>query len=120
MLHRLKLRVVQVAVVSAVLLIAFVGLSLWNKSDYCQGWAAHYLQRSVEREVDMLRAVADHRQEDATALARAVRTDSLIAQKYLLVSKNPLLPYPKYPLITEIELDAAPIPVSRMQHTKVK
>lgn len=120
MLQRLKLRVVQVAVVSAVLLIAFVGISLWNKSDYCHGWAAHYLQRSVEREADMLRAVADHRQEDATALARAARTDPVIAQKYLLVSTNPLLPYPKYPLITEMKLDAVPIPESRMQHTKMK
>jgi len=106
MQQRLKTRAIQAATVLAVSVPAFFGLSLWNKSDYCLGWAAHYMNRSVKLEADLLLAVAEHRQQDAVAISRLVRTDSLIAQKYLRVSRNPLLPYPTSPLVTEAELRA--------------
>ncbi len=63
MQQRLKTRAIQAAAVLAVSLTAFFGLSLWNKSDYCQGWAAHYMNRSVEHQAHLLRAIAEHRQQ---------------------------------------------------------
>ncbi|WP_144980582.1 hypothetical protein [Gimesia aquarii] len=87
---------------------SYIGLTLWNKSDFCCGWGTHYRQLSVKHKNEQQKAIAENRPDDAEIYRVYAKASSLIADKYHRVASNPLLPYPKVPLITEAELGADP------------
>tara|TARA_E500000305_G_C4004343_1_gene229049 strand:+ start:495 stop:863 length:369 start_codon:yes stop_codon:yes gene_type:complete len=82
------------------------GISLWNKADFCSGWATQYEQRAVDLRNEQLLAIAEKRLNDANAFENSALTMSVIAKKYNRVANNPLLAYPSKPLVTDAELNA--------------
>jgi hypothetical protein len=78
--------------------------SLWNKADFCAGWAAHYAERASVLRNEQSRAVAEDRPEDAQVIEHTAIEMTIIAKKYSRVANNPLLGYPSKPLVTEAEL----------------
>ncbi|TWU01686.1 hypothetical protein [Neorhodopirellula pilleata] len=85
-------------------LSSFVCISLWNKADFCGGWAAHYAQRAAMLRDEQSLAIAENRPDDAQAIEHTVLEMDVIAKKYARVANNPLLAYPSKPLVTDAEL----------------
>ena len=91
--------------VAGMLAIAFWTLCVWNKHDFCRGWADHYAARAIQ-----LRAEAAN-----PALAPAEAAEYLVAadlhevvsRKYKQVAWQPWRPYPGYPLVTTEEMRRA-------------
>lgn len=84
--------------------VSYLGLTFWNKSDFCRGWGTHHQQLSVEYKNEQQKAISENRPDDAEICMYYGKASSLVADKYFRVANNPLLPYPKKPLITETEL----------------
>jgi len=86
-------------------LLALCTLRVWNKRDFCQGWATHYAGRAKE-----LRSVATNpalgRDEVKECLIAADIHD-LISKKYAAVASRPWRRYPGYPLVTSEEQQTA-------------
>ena len=96
--------IIKAAIFSGVILFGFVCVSLWNKADFCAGWAAHYAERATVLRTERSLAIAEDRTEDAQLIERTAIEMSVIAKKYARVASNPLLPYPAKPLVTEADL----------------
>jgi hypothetical protein len=89
----------RLGICAGILSISLIALSLWNKRDFCEGWAQHYSARARE-----LRAQAStFGQDDAKEYLISAEVNQLVAQKYTLVAQRPWLPYPKAPLVTANE-----------------
>lgn len=81
--------------------VALGGLQLWQKYDFCQGWADHYAFRAKQFRADA----------EKPGLTPAERREHLIAsewhvvisQKYSAAARLPWQWYPKHPLITDEE-----------------
>lgn len=98
--------VIKAALGGSVILCVLVCVSLWNKADFCAGWAAHYAGRAAVLRTEQSRANAEHRPEDAQLFERRAMEMSVIAKKYARVASNPLLPYPSKPLVSDADLAA--------------
>lgn len=92
------------AIFGGVMLCGFACVSLWNKADFCAGWAAHYAERAAALRAERSRAMAEERAGDAQRIERTALEMSVIARKYARVAGNPLLPYPAKPLVTEADI----------------
>lgn len=87
----------RIALAGAFLFLAFGVLSVWNKHDFCRGWADHYASRAKQ-----LRADAEN-----PSLMPADRREHLIAaewhdvisHKYSVVARQPWRSYSNSPLI---------------------
>ena len=86
--------------------LIFAAISLWNKSDFCRGWAEHYAERAAALRNKQSIATAGNRPDAAASIARTANSMALIALKYERVASNPFLAYPTYPLVTDAELAA--------------
>ncbi|MFM2216582.1 MAG: hypothetical protein RL240_900 [Planctomycetota bacterium] len=95
--------IIKALLLGSFILCGFVCMSLWNKADYCAGWAEHYAQRAAVLRDEQSRAIAEDRNDDAQLIERTAIEMSVIAKKYARVASNPLLPYPSKPLVTEAE-----------------
>ncbi len=87
-MKNIRRRTLMASLFGLVVLTAFTGASLWNKSDFCRGWGEHYLQRSIECQSLHLEAIADKRPNDAETILRCAKIHALIAAKYFRVA-NP-------------------------------
>ena len=96
--------ILKAAIFGGVMLCGFVLVSLWNKADFCAGWAVHYAERAAMLRTERSHAVAEERLEDAQLIERTAIEMNVIAKKYARVARNPLLPYPSKPLVTEADL----------------
>lgn len=98
--------VVKTALVGITAMLGLSALSLWNKSDFCRGWAAHYAQHAAILRTEQALATAENRTDDASTIGLKADSMALIAMKYERVANNPFLAYPRRPLLTNDELDA--------------
>ena len=98
--------IVRVGICAGVAMLGSAALSLWNKSDFCRGWSAHYAEREATLRTEQAMAVIENRTDDAATIARSADSMSLIASKYERVASNPFLAYPSRPLVTDSELAA--------------
>jgi hypothetical protein len=96
--------IIKATLLGSLILCGFFCLSLWNKSDFCAGWAAHYAERAAVLRDERSRAIAEDRNDDARLIERTAMEMNVIAKKYARVASNPLLPYPSKPLVTEADL----------------
>jgi len=100
-------RIYRPLIVASTFVILCVGASLWNKSNFCAGWAADYAERSaVVRQLHAV-AMAEHQPDRARELQRTATMLTLIADKYNRVASNPFLSYPSNPLVTDEEIENA-------------
>src|SRR5689334_12604752 len=91
----------RVAIGAGFLLLAFFALSVWNKHDFCQGWANHYAVRAKE-----LRAEAANqalRPDEARERLIAAELGDVVSRKYAAVAWRPWRRYPGHPLVTAEE-----------------
>lgn len=96
--------IIKALILGSVILCGIVCVSLWNKADFCAGWAAHYAERAAVLRSERLRAIAEERHDDAQLIERTAIEMSVIAKKYARVASNPFLPYPSKPLVTETDV----------------
>jgi len=99
--------VVKTTLLGITAMLGLAALSLWNKSDFCRGWADHYAQRAATLRTEQALATAENRTDDATTIGRSADSMALIAMKYERVANNPLLAYPSWQLVKDYELDAS-------------
>jgi hypothetical protein len=85
--------------------LVFGGLSLWNKHNFCRGWAEHYSNRAKELRAQALTPglSAAERKEHLVA----AELHDLIGQKYAAVAKWPFRPYPGRPLASPRDVSLA-------------
>jgi hypothetical protein len=91
----------RIALAGAFLLLAFGALAVWNKHDFCRGWADHYASRARQ-----LRA--DARNPSLTPADRrehliAAEWHDIISHKYSAVARQPWRSYRHFPLVTPDE-----------------
>lgn len=95
----------RIALSGAFAFLALCTLALWNKHDFCRGWADHYATRAKQ-----LRADAEN-----PSLTSADRREHLIAaewhdiisRKYSKVARQPWRSYPHFALLTPDEQRSA-------------
>jgi len=81
--------------------LAFCALCVWNKYDFCHGWANFYATQAEELRAEAANpALAGDRAKKY--LIEADLSD-IISRKYIAVARQPWRPYPGYPLITPEE-----------------
>lgn len=91
----------RIAPAGAFLALAFCAVAIWNKHDYCRGWADHYATRATQLRVDAANpslTPADRREH-----LIAAEWHDTISQKYAVVARQPWRSYPHTPLITPDE-----------------
>jgi hypothetical protein len=91
----------RIALAGAFLFLAFCALAIWNKHDFCRGWADHYATRAKQ-----LRADAENPSltpADRRELLIAAEIHDNISHKYSVVALQPWRSYPHFPLITPDE-----------------
>ncbi|MCC7376202.1 MAG: hypothetical protein IT581_16205 [Verrucomicrobiales bacterium] len=91
----------RVAIAAAFLVLAFFALGVWNKYDFCHGWANHYASRAnqLRAEAQNPGLTPDQRREHLIA----ADWHNFISRKYAMTAGQPWRPYPGYPLITPEE-----------------
>lgn len=91
----------RIALAGAFLFLAFCTLAIWNKHDFCRGWADHYATRARQLRADAESpslTTADRREH-----LIAAEWHDIIARKYLVVARQPWRSDPHFPLITPDE-----------------
>jgi hypothetical protein len=91
----------RIAVATGFLFLAVCALELWQKHDFCQGWADHYASRAKQ-----LRADAENpglTPADIREHLIAAEWHDVISHKYSAAARLPWRWYPHYPLITPEE-----------------
>jgi hypothetical protein len=91
----------RIAIAGTFLFLAFCALAIWNKHDFCRGWADHYATRAKQ-----LRADAENPSltpADRRELLIAAEIHDNISHKYSVVALQPWRSYPHFPLITPDE-----------------
>jgi hypothetical protein len=85
--------------------LAICALCVWNKHDFCQGWANFYATRAEEFRAEAANpALAE---DQAKEYLIAADLHDIISHKYAAVARQPWRPYPGYPLITPEEQQTA-------------
>ena len=88
----------RIAIAGVFLFLALFVLAIWNKHDFCRGWADHYATRAKQ-----LRADAENPSltpADRRELLIAAEWHDIISDKYSVVALQPWRSYPHFPLIT--------------------
>lgn len=86
----------RLGICAGILSLSLFALSIWNKHNFCQGWANHYAARAME-----LRAQASGLgRAEARQYLRSAELNQLVSEKYAMVASRPWKPYPKAPLIS--------------------
>lgn len=91
----------RIALTGAFLFLAFCALAIWNKHDFCRGWADHYAIRAKQLRTDAENprlAPADRRE-----YLIAAEFHDIISNKYSVVARQPWRSYPHFPLVTPDE-----------------
>lgn len=95
----------RIALAGAFLFPAFCTLAIWNRHDFCRGWADHYATRAKQIRADAENpglTPADRREH-----LIAAEWHDIISHKYSLVARQPWRSYPHSPLITPDEQRSA-------------
>jgi hypothetical protein len=96
-----KRRSTRIALAGASLFLAFGALAIWNKHDFCRGWADHYASRARQLRADAGNpslSPADRRE-----FLIAAAWHDVISHKYSVVARQPWRSYPRLPLVTPVE-----------------
>jgi len=91
----------RIALTGAFLSLAFCALAIWNKRDFCRGWADHYVSRAKQLRADAANpslTPADRREH-----LIAAEWHEVISHKYSVVARQPWRSYPRSPLVTPDE-----------------
>jgi len=96
-----KRLLVRLAIGLGCVVLAVGALSVWNKHDFCRGWANHYAARAMQLRLDAAAPALDTEQRREYLMA--ADWHDIIAGKYGAVASQPWRPYPGYPLITPDE-----------------
>jgi len=91
----------RIAMGGALPFLAFGALAIWNKHDFCRGWADHYASRAKQLRADSGNpglTPADRREH-----LIAAEWHDVISHKYSEVSRQPWRSYPNFPLVTPVE-----------------
>lgn len=91
----------RIAMAGALPFLAFSALAIWNKHDFCRGWADHYASRAKQLRADSGNpglTPADRREH-----LIAAEWHDVISHKYSEVSRQPWRSYPHFPLVTPVE-----------------
>jgi hypothetical protein len=85
----------------ATLWVGYEALYCHNKIQNCSGWGRLYHDRAAQlrREAD----APDRTPYDQTEYRLAAEWQDIVGDKYLHVASRPWLPYPRAPLITEVD-----------------
>ncbi|MBL9173086.1 MAG: hypothetical protein JNL10_06095 [Verrucomicrobiales bacterium] len=91
----------------AFLFLAVCALAIWNKHDFCDGWADHYasLAKQLRADAENPGLTPSERREHLIA----AEWHDVISHKYSAVAHQPWRPYPRHPLITPDEQRIAAI-----------
>jgi hypothetical protein len=91
----------RITVAAGSLVLAVCALSMWQKHDFCQGWASHYAARAKQLrvEADQPGLTRDERREHLIA----ADWHDVISRKYAQTARQPWRAYPSAPLITPEE-----------------
>lgn len=87
------------------LVLAGGALSVWNKSDFCGGWARHHADRAAQFRADASNPALAR--DEARELLVSAEVHEIIAAKYARVAHQPWRRYPGYPLATPEDLRVA-------------
>src|ERR1041385_2413857 len=79
-------------------LLAFFALSVWNKHDFCQGWANHYAVRAKQLRAEAANGALGP--DEARERLIAADLDDVVSRKYAAVAWRPWRRYPGYPMVT--------------------
>ena len=91
----------RLAAVAGFAVLALCAMSVWNKHDFCQGWAKQYAARAQQLRAEAAKPALGR--DEAREYLIAADVYDLIARKYAAVASQPWRPYPGYPLITPAE-----------------
>jgi hypothetical protein len=86
-------------------LLAFPLLCVWNKRDFCQGWANHYATRAKQLRAEAANPALGR--DEAREYLIAADLQDAVSHKYARVASQPWRPYPGYPLVTADERQVA-------------
>jgi hypothetical protein len=89
----------------AAVLGAWQGLVMWNKSDFCRGWAEQYAAKAEQCEAEAKNPKLN--EGDRAAYRLQAKYWTIIARKYAAVAERPWLPYPRAPLLTDADRQQA-------------
>lgn len=87
--------------IGAFLVLTFCALAIWQRHDFCGGWADHYAALAHQ-----LRASAEEPGLTSTERREhliAAEWQEVISHKYAVAAKKPWRPYPSAPLLTPDE-----------------
>lgn len=98
--HLLK-RIARGVIAVVAIFIAFRGLQLWNKHDFCRGKADLFVAWSLRSRAE----AADPTLTPAERRKSLVVADLYVicSRKFATVASRPWLPYPSAPLVTPAE-----------------
>jgi hypothetical protein len=85
--------------------LTFAAVVLWNKHDFCRGWADQYSARAIQ-----LRAEAANPKllpAEKKEYLVAANMQEIVSLKYRAVAWQPWKPYPSAPLLSNEELRGA-------------
>lgn len=91
----------RIALAGAFLLMALCTVAIWNKHDFCRGWADHYASRARQLRADAGNpslTPADRREH-----LIAAEWHDVISHKYSVVARQLWRSYPHFPLVTPEE-----------------
>lgn len=82
-------------------LLAWCALSVWDKHDFCQGWANHYAARAGQLRAEAANPALGSEEKRAHLIAADLH--DVVSHKYAAVARRPWRPFPGYPLVTPEE-----------------
>lgn len=91
----------RLAIGVGLVVLAFCTLLVWNKHDFCQGWADHYAARANDFRSEGTNPALGR--DEARKYLIAADVHDLISRKYAMVASRPWKAYPSYPLVTAQE-----------------
>lgn len=82
-------------------LLGFWTLSVWNKHDFCQGWANYHADRARQLRAEAANPALGP--DEAKECLIAADLHDVVSRKYAAVAWRPWRRYPGYPLVTPEE-----------------
>jgi hypothetical protein len=90
-----------VVTIAALLAVAFGALVLWNKHNFCRGWADEYSAQAIQLRTDAANPTLSPDEKKEHLVAANLK--EIVSRKYRSVAWMPWKPYPSDPLISDEE-----------------